>query len=186
MVLPLLLEDHVQALQHGVVFPRVAGAVGRDAVPLQLLRVKAAITSRTSSMRSRRRPSTWSRDGSASGSRPQRRGLVSHDPRQAPRVVRVGRPLHHPPQPAVRGKHKVTVRLHEAPLAIDLLVEDRLGQLPPRAIVPLQMSWIIAQASLRPSGSAAFSLSRSAVSLTLSALRLSTWAAYEGAPPRSR
>jgi hypothetical protein len=34
MVLPLLLEDHVQALQHGVVFPRVAGAAGRDAVPL--------------------------------------------------------------------------------------------------------------------------------------------------------
>ena len=40
VVLPLLLEDHVQALQHGVVFPRVAGAVGRDAVPLQLLRIR--------------------------------------------------------------------------------------------------------------------------------------------------
>jgi hypothetical protein len=39
MVLPLLLEDHVQALQHGVVLARVAGAVGRDAVPLQFLGV---------------------------------------------------------------------------------------------------------------------------------------------------
>ncbi len=39
-------------------------------------------------------------------------------------------PLHHPPQPAVGGKHEVTVRLHEAPLAVDLLVEDRFGQLP--------------------------------------------------------
>jgi ubiquinone/menaquinone biosynthesis C-methylase UbiE len=37
VVLPLLLEDHVQALQHGVVFPRVARTVGRDAVPLQFL-----------------------------------------------------------------------------------------------------------------------------------------------------
>jgi hypothetical protein len=36
VVLPLLLEDHVQALQHGVVFPRMAGAGGREAVPLQL------------------------------------------------------------------------------------------------------------------------------------------------------
>jgi hypothetical protein len=37
---------------------------------------------------------------------------------------------HHPPQPAVGGKHEMTVRLHKAPLAIDLLVEDRSGQLP--------------------------------------------------------
>ncbi len=49
---------------------------------------------------------------------------------QAPRVVRVGDPLHHPPQPAVRDQHEVTVRLDEAPLALDLLVEDRFGQLP--------------------------------------------------------
>ena len=41
MVLPLLLEDHVQALQHGVVLPRVARAVGRDAVPLQVLGLRA-------------------------------------------------------------------------------------------------------------------------------------------------
>ena len=31
----------MQALQHGVVFPRVARADGRDAVPLQLLRLRA-------------------------------------------------------------------------------------------------------------------------------------------------
>ena len=41
-----------------------------------------------------------------------------------------GHPLHHPPQPAVRGKHTVTVCLHEAPLAIDLLVEDLLRHPP--------------------------------------------------------
>jgi hypothetical protein len=34
VVLPLLLEDHMQALQHGVVFSRVARTAGRDAVPL--------------------------------------------------------------------------------------------------------------------------------------------------------
>src|ERR1700744_3079252 len=49
---------------------------------------------------------------------------------QVPWMVRVGDPLHHPPQPAVRDQHEVTVRLHEAPLASGLLVEDRFGQLP--------------------------------------------------------
>ena len=80
MVLPLLFEDHVQALQNGVVFPRVARAVGGMRFRSRSFALAPAIDSRTSFMRSTRRSSTWSSDGSASGSMPQRRGLVSHDP----------------------------------------------------------------------------------------------------------
>ena len=42
MVLPLLFEDHVQALQHGGVLPRVSGALRRDTDPFQLLRRRAS------------------------------------------------------------------------------------------------------------------------------------------------
>jgi hypothetical protein len=45
-------------------------------------------------------------------------------------MVRVGDPSHHSAQPAVRNKHEVTVRLDKTPLALDLLVEHRFGQLP--------------------------------------------------------
>ena len=130
MVLPLLLEDHMKALQHSVVFARVARAGGRDAVPLQLLRRRAgdhfahlihALLAQIEHLAKRG-------VGVRVDAPPARAGKPRST--QAPRVVRVGDPLHHPPQPAVRGKHEVTVRLHEAPLALDLLVEDRLGQLP--------------------------------------------------------
>jgi hypothetical protein len=80
MVLPLLLEDHMQALQHSVVLARVTRAGGRDAVPLQLLRRRAGDHFAYLVLRSRRRSSTWPSEGPASGSMPQRRGLVSHDP----------------------------------------------------------------------------------------------------------
>ena len=80
MVLPFLLKDHVQAPEHRVVLVRVAGSGGSDAGTLQLVFSVLAIATATSSIRSRRRSRTWSRVGSASGSMPQRRGLVSHDP----------------------------------------------------------------------------------------------------------
>ena len=110
--------------------PRVAGAVGRDAVPLQLLRLRAgdhfaylvhALPAQSEHLVERR-----------VGLRVDAPAARTGEPRssQAPRVVRVGDPLHHPPQPAVRDQHEVTVRLDEAPLALDLLVEDRFGQLP--------------------------------------------------------
>ncbi len=50
--------------------------------------------------------------------------------RQGPGVVRVGDPLHHPPQPAVCGKHEMTVRLHELHSPANLLVEDTFGKVP--------------------------------------------------------
>jgi len=97
MVLPLLLEDHEQALQHGVVFPRVARAVGRDAVPLQLLRLRAgdhfaylvhALLAQIEHLVELR-----------VGVRVDAPAARTGEPRstQAPRVVRVGDPLHHPP-----------------------------------------------------------------------------------------
>ena len=43
-------------------------------------------------------------------------------------MVRIGNPFYHSPQPAVGYKYEVTVGLDEAPLAIDLLVDDRFGQ----------------------------------------------------------
>ena len=186
MVLPLLLEDHVQALKHGVFFPGVAGAIGRDAVALQLLGVAPAITSRTSPMRSpaqvehlgEGRVGVWVDAPSARTGEPR-----SSD---APRVVRVGDPLHHPPQPAVRGQHKVTLRLHEAPLAVDLLVQDRFGQLPRPGDGPAPDPFDHRPGVSQALGVCALSLSRSAFSLTRSCIAAFHACSLRGPPPRSR
>ena len=77
----------------------------------------------------------------------------------------MGHPFHHPPEPAVRDEHKVTVRLYKTPLAVDLLVEERFRQLPRPANRLAHMVSIIAQAPAKPSGPVALSLSRSVLSL---------------------
>ena len=136
--------------------------------------VAPAITSRTSSMRSRRRLSTWSSDGSASGSRPQRRGSRQPRPPRPHRVVRVGDPLHHraaassPWQAQGDGASARSSTRRRPARGGPVRATLSLG----RQVAP-KMSSIIAQASAKPSGSVALSLSRSALSLTRSASSLS-------------
>jgi uncharacterized protein len=130
MVLPLLLEDHLQALQDGVFFPRVAGATGRDADPLQLSRFRGGDHSAylVHALAPKLKHLVERRVGVRVDAPATRTGEPR--PAQTPRVVRMSDTHHHPPQPAVRGKDEMTLRLHEAPLAVDLLMQDRFGQLP--------------------------------------------------------